>query len=82
MDDSLWDLGLSDAALIGIFAAVMLLASVAVLVWAVAVPESTPEPDEDHAGSIVERAERGAAQVEHDLEDETGRLDPAVAWTR
>lgn len=81
-DDALWSLGLPDLALIGIFAAVMVLASIGILVWGAVVPEKAPEPDVDHVGEIVARSRARAEQVEHDLEDQTGRSDPAVAWTR
>ena len=81
-DDALWSLGLPDIALIGICAAVMVLASIGIVVWAAAVPEKALEPEVDHAGEIVARARARTEQVEHDLEDQTGRSDPAVAWTR
>ncbi|UYG17398.1 hypothetical protein BRM3_02900 [Brachybacterium huguangmaarense] len=82
MDDALWQLPLSDAALIAIFAGVVVLVTVIAAVWAVAVPESAPRPDRDATARIVERRHEDATQVAHVMDDETGRTDPAVVWTR
>lgn len=82
MGDSLWDLGLSDPVLIGVFALVVVLVAVAAAIWGAAVPESAPPAQEDHTAQIVARDRDRTDRVLHDLEDETGRSDPAVAWTR
>lgn len=81
MDDALWDLGLSDAALTAIFALVMIAITLGIVVWAAIVPEKAPEPEVDHVAEIVDRSRERASRVERDLEHQTGRSDPAVAWT-
>lgn len=79
--DSLWDLGLSDAVLIGVFALVVLLVAIGVAVWAVAVPERRPEREDPFADRIVEHERERAARVGHQLDDDAGRTDPSVTWT-
>lgn len=82
MGDELWHLGLSEPVLIAIFGAVMLLATIGIVVWGAAVPEKDPGPEIDRTAALVAREREAAEVVEHDLEDQTGRSDPAVAWTR
>lgn len=81
-DDPLWDLGLSEPVLIGVFALVVMLVAAAVAIWGAAVPEKAPPAEQDHTAQLVGRDRDRTARVLHDLEDETGRSDPAVAWTR
>lgn len=81
MGDDMWTLGLSEPIRILIFGAVMLLAAVAIMVWAAAVPEKAPELEVDHTAALAAREREAAEVVEHDLEDQTGRSDPSVAWT-
>lgn len=64
-----------------IFAGVVLVLAAAVAVWALATPERPPRNTNDATGQIVRRAEDRTKDVRHQLEDETGRSDPAVRWT-
>lgn len=84
--DELWDLGLSDLALIGIFALVVVLTTIGVVVWLIAVPEKRPgrgmsgtDAGLDH---IVRREHAQAQEVVLELDDEAGRTDPAAPRRR
>ncbi|MGP9693444.1 hypothetical protein ACT3TZ_02330 [Brachybacterium sp. AOP25-B2-12] len=81
--DELWDLGLSDAALIGIFALIVVVASIAVVVWLIVVPEKRAGPPEDRAmDHIVRREHDHARDITQELDDEAGRTDPGTRRRR
>ncbi|GAB2537439.1 hypothetical protein [Brachybacterium huguangmaarense] len=87
MDDSLWHVGLSDAAMLALFGGIVLLSTIVVVVVDLARRESPTSRAERATGSdavrrIVARREARAREVAHDMDDETGRSDPAVVWTR
>lgn len=74
-------LGLSDAALIAIFAVGALAVAIGAVIWMIAVPDRSERLEHSDEGlePLLHRDEEAVAEITEQLDAETGRTDPPLA---